>query len=78
MEEWVTDLRSRGLLGPAFEFSTLVDEGRPVGRLRVGPGAEALITEGGRLVFQLNPQSGTGTLEVVAEDRFYREFQPLR
>jgi hypothetical protein len=78
MEEWVVDLRLRGLVGPRFEFSTLVDDGRPVGRLRVGPGAEALITEGGRLVFQPNPRGGAGDLEVVAEDRFFREFQPLR
>jgi hypothetical protein len=78
MREWVVDLRLRGLVGPRFEFSTLIDEGRPVGRLRVGPGAAALITEGGRLVFQPGPSGGKGSLEVVDEERFYREFQPLR
>jgi hypothetical protein len=78
MAEWVIDLRLRGLVGARTEFGTLMDDGRPVGRLRVGPGAAALITEGGRLVFLPNPLGGAGTLEVVDAERFYREFQPLR
>jgi hypothetical protein len=77
MREWVTDLRLRGLVGPRTSFSTLVDDGRPVGRLYVGPGADALITEGGHLVFQPGQTGGVGTLEVVDAERFYRDFQPL-
>jgi hypothetical protein len=78
MTEWVVDLRLRGLVGARTEFGTLVDDGMPVGRLHVGPGAAALITEGGRLVFQPSPLGGAGSLEVVDAERFFREFQPLR
>jgi hypothetical protein len=78
MSEWVIDLRMRGLVGPSTAFSMLMDAGEPVGRLRVGPGADALILEGGYLVFQPGAVgSAVGWLEVVAADRFYREFQPL-
>lgn len=77
MIEWVSDLRSHGLVTTRTEFSTLVDDSRPVGRLRVGPGADALITEGGRLVFQPSPGGGPGRLEVVDADRFHREFEPI-
>jgi hypothetical protein len=77
MSEWVITLRMRGLVGPGTAFSMLMDEGEPVGRLRVGPGADALIMEGGYLVFR--PGSGVvGRLEVVDAERFHREFQPLR
>lgn len=78
MSEWVVDLRLRGLVEPRIGFSTLIDDGRPVGRLRVGTGADALIAEGGHLVFLPNPRGGTGDLEVIAAERFFREFQPLR
>jgi hypothetical protein len=75
MIEWVDDLRLRGLVGPRIALDTLVDDGSPVGRLHVGPGADALITEGGHLVFRPNLRGGTGRLEVVDAERFYREFQ---
>jgi hypothetical protein len=77
MTEWVIDLRLHGLVASRTEFGTLVDDSRPVGLLHVGPGADALITEGGHLVFQPSPGGGPGWLEVVAADRFYREFEPL-
>lgn len=77
MTEWVIDLRLHGLVTPPTEFRTSVDTIGPVGRLRIGPGAEALITEGGRLVFRPARTGGPGLLEVVDADRFYREFQPL-
>lgn len=77
MTEWVIDLRLRGLVTPRTEFGTLIDDRRPVGRLHVGPGAEALITEGGYLVFRPSSRGRPGELEIVAADRFYREFQPL-
>lgn len=76
MSEWVVELRMRGLVGPGTAFSMLLDDGEPVGRLRVGPGADALIMEGGYLVFQ--PGRGSvGWLEVVDAERFHRDFQPL-
>lgn len=78
MIEWVDDLRLRGLVGSRITLTGWVDEGRPVGRLRVGPGADALITEGGHLVFRPDPRGGPGTLEVVDAERFFQEFQPLR
>jgi hypothetical protein len=78
MSRWVLDLRTHGRVEPRIDFRTLVDDGRPVGRLRVGTGADALITEGGHLVFRPNPAGGTGLLEVVEAERFYREYQPLR
>lgn len=77
MSEWVIDLRSRGLIGPRTTFSALLDAGEPVGRLHVGPGADALITEGGHLVFRPGTTGDVGCLEVIDADRFYREFQPL-
>jgi hypothetical protein len=76
MIEWVTDLRLRGLVTPRTALHNLVDDGRPVGRLHIGPGADALITEGGYLVFQPNAQGGPGTLEVVDAERFHGKFQP--
>jgi hypothetical protein len=78
MTEWVLDLRTRGKVEARIDFRTLVDDGRPVGRLRVGTGADALITEGGHLVFRPSPGGGHGNLEVVEAERFYREYQPLR
>ena len=79
MIEWVDDLRLRGLVGPRIALTTgWVDEYQPIGRLHVGPGAGALITEGGHLVFRPNPRGGPGTLEVVDAERFFQEFQPLR
>ncbi|HVV21132.1 MAG TPA: hypothetical protein VHF06_16970 [Pseudonocardiaceae bacterium] len=77
MSEWVTDLRSRGLVGSRTAFSALLDAGEPVGRLHVGPGADALITAGGHLVFRPATSGYVGCLEVVDADRFHREFQPL-
>ena len=80
MSDWVIDLRLRGLVGPRTAFSALLDAGEPVGRLHVGPGADALITEGGHLVFR-PASTGTGRavgrLEVVDADRFHREYEPL-
>jgi hypothetical protein len=76
MIEWVTDLRSRGLIAPRIAFDNLVDDGRPVGRLHIGPGADALITEGGYLVFRPSARGGLGRLEVVDAERFHGEFQP--
>lgn len=79
MIEWVDDLRLRGLVESRIALSTgWVDDSEPVGRLHVGPGAAALITEGGHLVFRPNPRGGAGTLEVVDAERFFQEFQPLR
>ncbi|HEX4705071.1 MAG TPA: hypothetical protein VH352_23275 [Pseudonocardiaceae bacterium] len=76
MIEWVDDLRLRGMVGPRIALGRLVDAGSsPVGRLHVGPGADALITEGGHLVFRPDPRGGVGRLEVVDSERFYREFQ---
>jgi hypothetical protein len=75
MVEWVDDLRLRGLVGPGVALRGLVDDGAPVGRLHVGPGVDALIAEGGHLVFRPDPRGGVGMLEVVDGDRFYREFQ---
>jgi hypothetical protein len=76
MIEWVTDLRLRGLIAPRIAFDNLVDDGRPVGRLHIGPGADALITEGGYLVFRPSARGGLGRLEVVDAERFHGEFQP--
>jgi hypothetical protein len=76
MSEWVLELRARGLLEPRIDFRTLLDNGQPIGRLRIGTGADALITEGGHLVFRPNPAGGPGRLEVVEAERFYKEFQP--
>lgn len=79
MIEWVDDLRLRGLVEAKFALTTgWVDDDEPIGRLNVGPGAGALITEGGHLVFRPNPRGGPGTLEVVDAERFFQEFQPLR
>jgi hypothetical protein len=78
MIEWVVALRLRGLVGPEIALEPLASDGRPVGRLHVGPGADALITEGGHLVFRPNPRGGAGALEVVDANRFFQEFQPLR
>lgn len=77
MVEWVVDLRLHGLVPPCTEFSAVFDENRSVGRLSVGPGAEALISEGGHLVFLPAPRGGPGLLEVVDADRFHRDFRPL-
>jgi len=76
MIEWVTDLRLRGLIGPRIALNNLVDDGRPVGRLHIGPGADALITEGGYLVFHPSARGGPGSLEVMDAERFHGEFQP--
>ncbi|HEY3608966.1 MAG TPA: hypothetical protein VGL06_15800 [Pseudonocardiaceae bacterium] len=76
MIEWVTDLRLRGLIAPRIALDNLVDDGRPVGRLHIGPGADALITEGGYLVFRPSARGGLGRLEVVDAERFHGEFQP--
>lgn len=78
MIEWVNDLRLRGLVDGRIALADWVDDGRPVGRLHVGPGSDALITEGGHLVFRPNPRGGPGRLEVVDAERFFQEFQPLR
>jgi hypothetical protein len=76
MIEWVTDLRLRGLIAPRIALGNLVDDGRPVGRLHIGPGADALITEGGYLVFRPSARGGLGRLEVMDAERFHGEFQP--
>lgn len=79
MIEWVSDLRTRGLIEPRYTLTGWVAEGtETIGRLRVGTGADALITEGGHLVFRPDPRGGLGTLEVVDAERFFQEFQPLR
>lgn len=78
MIEWVDELRLRGLVESRIALARLTDDGRPTGRLDLGPGAGALITEGGHLVFKPNPWGGPGKLEVVDAERFYREFEPLR
>jgi len=79
MIEWVEDLRLRGLVESRIALTSgWVDDGEPVGRLTVGPGAGALITEGGHLVFRPCPRGGPGKLEVVDAERFFQEFQPLR
>ena len=77
MSEWVIELRMRGLVGAGTAFSMLMDCGEAVGRLHVGPGADALIMEGGYLVFRAG-RGAVGWLEVVDAERFHREFQPLR
>ena len=76
MIEWVTDLRLKGLVAPKIALDNLADDGRPVGRLHIGPGADALITEGGYLVFRPSPRGGPGRLEVMDAERFHIEFQP--
>jgi hypothetical protein len=78
MTDWVIDLHLSGLIPAQVSFNTMDDAGRPVGRLHLGPGADSLITQGGHLVFRPGRKPGPGVLEVVEEERFYREFQPLR
>lgn len=77
MTDWVIDLHLSGLIPSQVSFNTMDDAGKPVGRLHLGPGADSLITQGGRLVFRPGRKPGPGLLEVVDAERFYREFQPL-
>jgi hypothetical protein len=84
MADWVGDLRLRGMVEPKVAFIAIADgkppgpDAGPVGRLHIGPGADALITHGGHLVFHPDPKGGPGRLEVVDDERFYREYEPFR